>query len=328
MRELTLKLVNWPARGTFRISHGALTEFETVQIQISEKNKIGWAECRPYARYGETAQSVISQIRNIETEIVNGLDIENLQFALPAGAARNLIDCALWDLEAKRTKQSIWSLTGQDCSSPVQTAFTLSIDRIDRMVDQALKAQNFSLLKVKINGVNGLKACEAVLRARPDARLIIDANEALKSNELEHLYKIEAKDRIALIEQPLKSGEDFKTGLNPDAGLVFCADESIHNSEDLKKVWDAGYRAVNIKLDKTGGLTEAIRTFDLAEQMNFKIMAGCMVGSSLALAPMTVLMGRADFVDLDGPLLLSKDVPNPIHYENGYVYPTYEALWG
>ncbi len=327
LRTLSYETILWPAKGEFRISRSALSAFPVVQVSISEAGAIGRSECRPYARYNETPETVSAQIEDIRSEIEGGLSIEELQIRMPAGAARNALDCALWDLAAKKSGKPISELLDLPVPSARKTAFTLSIDTPSKMAAAAVDAAVFSILKVKIGGNDGITACEAILNARPDAQLIVDANEALTPNGLEKLCGISLAANIALVEQPYAAGTDLM-GLFSEAGPKICADESLHTSQDLEKLRLAGYRAVNVKLDKTGGLTEALKTMRQARIMGFEVMAGCMVGSSLAMAPMTVLESFADYIDLDGPLLLSEDVPNPIKYNGEVLLPPGQALWG
>ncbi len=328
MRHLNHRIVKWPAKGSFRISRGSLSEFITVQVQITENGFSGVAECRPYSRYNETAESVIDQIKAVANEIESGADNIALLNLLPSGAARNALDCALWDLKAKTQNRRIWELLGLPNPRSRITAFTLSLDSPENMRTAAQKASNFSVLKIKIGRDGGLERCQAVLEARPDAKLIIDANEAWDLSEVAKLSQLKRALNIVLIEQPLPARQD-KSGLYDQfQNLTICADESLHTSKNLKSIWEAGYRAVNVKLDKTGGLTEALETMKSAKNMGFKVMAGCMVGSSLAMAPMFVLESFADYIDLDGPLLLSKDSKHPIQYIDEFMQPPSSQLWG
>lgn len=325
MRQVNYKIVTWPARGSFKISRSSLTEFVTVQLFIQQDNHVGRAECRPYARYDETAESVIAQIRSIMPALETGINQTELQTLLPAGAARNVVDCALWDLQAKISGKRIWDILGISTPRARETAFTLSIDTPEAMADAAMKVPQHRFLKMKIGETGGFDACQAVSFARPDARLIVDANEAMKPETLNAFKKIQ---NIALIEQPFKADQDRADLFKPNDSLLICADESLHTSEDLERLWKAGYRAVNVKLDKTGGLTEAIKLVLKAKAMGFKIMSGCMVGSSLAMAPMAVLESFADYIDLDGPLLLSDDFVPPLTYKGGKIFPPSKDLWG
>lgn len=328
MRQLSWEIVKWPAKGEFRISRSALTEFITVQVQIRQNGFVGRAECRPYARYCETAESVIKQIKAVKSEIENGISKDLLRGILKAGAARNALDCALWDLDAKLAGRPIWHLIDVPKPRARETAFTLSIDAPESMAKAAIQASDHHTLKMKIGDKGGLEAVEAVLNAREDIRLIIDANEALNALELEKLQKLDQVERIALIEQPFRAQHDRKGLFDPNALPIICADESLHTTEDLGKLWETGYRGVNVKLDKTGGLSEAFKLMIEAKEMGFQIMAGCMVGSSLAMAPMVILESFADYIDLDGPLLLDDDFSPPLKYKGGNVFPPSKELWG
>jgi len=328
LRQLTYQIVKWPAKGVFRISRSALSEFITVQVSISDKDQTGRAECRPYARYSETAETVIDQIEGVKSDICSGCNLEDLQSLLPSGAARNALDCALWDLKAKLANKPVWQMAGLSKPRPRETAYTLSMDTSVKMAEAAKAATEHNILKLKIGAADGLKAVQAVLKARPDARLIVDANEALTTPALAALSKLELSENIALIEQPFPAQSDRPRLFDPHQNPIICADESLHTSDNLQDIWDAGYRAINVKLDKTGGLTEAIKVMHQAQAMGFKIMAGCMVGSSLAMAPMMMLESFADYIDLDGPLLLSEDIESPLKYKGGKVFPPSKDLWG
>lgn len=314
--------------GSFRIAHGSVTEVHVVSVEISGGKYTGRGECRPYARYNETPDSVMAQIETIRANIEAELTPEALQSLLPAGAARNAVDCALWDLRAKQKNMRIWELLNIPKPRPRTTAYTLSIDSPSNMAKAARAAAPYPILKLKIGGSDGLAACLAVLKARPGAQLIIDANEALMPGELGAFRRRLSKAPVLLIEQPLKTANYHKIDGGPHDLPVLCADESLHTREDLTILWDAGYRAVNVKLDKCGGLTEGVALMKQAKSMGFLIMAGCMVGTSLAMAPMMVLESYADFIDLDGPLLLAKDVKNGLKFEGPIIHPPKAVLWG
>lgn len=328
MRQLSFKIIEWPAKGEFRISRSALTVFTVVQVTITENGITGKAECRPYGRYDETASSVIAQIESARLAIEAGASYDDLYNLLASGAARNALDCALWDLKAKIAKKRVWDLLDIPAPRPRKTAFTLSLDTPAKMAVAAKIASGFTLLKIKIGAKNGLEASEAILKARPDARLIIDANEALDQTSLAAFARLPGADKIAMIEQPFPAADDRPGMFGNSIPLTICADESLHTSKDLSSIWAAGYRAVNVKLDKTGGLSEALKTMRDAKQMGFEIMAGCMVGSSLAMAPMAILESFADYIDLDGPLLLDADVDYPILYKGEIMEPPSAKLWG
>lgn len=325
--SILCKTEHWPIKGSFRISRSALTQVTVVSVAISDGTHTGQGECRPYPRYNETAETVRAQIESLSDKW-DSLTTETLQEFLPAGAARNAVDCALWDLNAQQTGQSVTDLLDLTPPQTVRTAFTLSLDTPDAMRRASLDAQRHTLLKIKIGDYrNGLDAALAIMDARPDAELIIDANEALSLKEAASLRSALANYPVVLIEQPVPSKASGSFS-DPQALPIICADESLHTSDDLPRLWRQGYRAVNIKLDKTGGLTEAVTLLNTARSMGFVIMVGCMVGTSLALAPATLLMGYADVVDLDGALLLSKDREDGLVYDGQTVAPTSQGLWG
>lgn len=326
MRRLSVKTRIWPVKGTFRISRSALTQIPVVQVEITEGQHTGRAECRPYARYDETPESVTAQIETIRSIIEAGLDTDTLQSLLPAGAARNAVDCALWDLKAKQSGQRIWDIVGVKEPQPRTTAFTLSVDKPEKMALAATKAKNYDLLKMKLGQQYGQACIEAVMKARPDAALIVDANEALSADDTKSLQAFLSGSATALIEQPMPASA--KQSFNPNLTPIICADESLHTREDLDTLWMAGYRAVNVKLDKCGGLTEGLALMQAAKDKGFTIMAGCMVSSSLAMAPMMILESFADYIDLDGPLLLADDVPHGLEYKGSRVHPPSRELWG
>ena len=328
MQEIIIETEYWPVAGSFRISRSSLTQIAVVTAAISRGGHIGRGECRPYARYDETPASVTAQIEAIRGDIESGLETEALQTALPAGAARNAVDCALWDLKAKQTGQTVADLLSLPAPQARKTAFTLSINTPDKMRAAALKAKAYPLLKIKIGGMEGLEACLAVIDARPDAELIIDANEALAPKDIAAFQLALADKPVVMIEQPLPDASFDEIPHAPDTLPIFCADESLHTARDLDKLWDAGYRAVNVKLDKCGGLTAGFALMQAAKARGFIIMAGCMVGTSLAMAPMMILESFADYIDLDGPLLLSKDRKKGLHYEGPVIYPPEAEFWG
>jgi len=320
--------VRLPVDGVFRIAHGSLSEIDVVQVTITEKNHRGRGECRPYTRYGESVGSVLDQIQSVTASLGKSPNIIELQRLLPAGAARNALDCALWDLKAKTSARSVSDLLDLPAPRPRVTAYTLSIDTPVAMARAALKADIYPILKLKIDGMSGLDACKAVMRARPDAQLIIDANEALTSADLRRFRRELSDWPVLMIEQPLKTDKYDQIDNVPDSLPILCADESFHTRDDLQKLWNAGYRAVNVKLDKCGGLSEAAEVMRAANRMGFVIMAGCMVGSSLAIAPMMLLESYADVIDLDGPLLLKKDIGYGIRYNGATIHPQSRKLWG
>ena len=328
LRNLKIETEIWPVAGAFRISRSSLTEIAVVTVTLTEGSHIGRGECRPYARYNETPESVTAQIENIRHDIVKDLSIKNLQTLLPAGAARNAVDCALWGLKAKQMNQSVSGLIGISKPRPRKTAFTLSIDTPEKMRHAALRASSYPLLKIKIGGYDGLAACLAIMEARPDAELIIDANEALNAESLNDFQTALWGKPVIMIEQPLPQAHDELIANTPKTLPIYCADESLHTAKDLDRLWRVGYRAVNVKLDKCGGLTAGLELMQAAKAKGFVIMAGCMVGTSLAMAPIMMLESFADYIDLDGPLLLAKDRKKGLRYEGPIIYPPSQELWG
>ncbi|MEM8986019.1 MAG: N-acetyl-D-Glu racemase DgcA [Pseudomonadota bacterium] len=325
-RTLAVRKASYKIAGTFRISREARTTAHTVIVEIDDGGVRGRGECTPYKRYGETVESVIDQIEALRIEIEAGLDKARLQTAMPPGAARNAIDCALWDLEAKRDGRTAADIAGLAPLKPTPTAFTLSIDTPDAMAAKAAYVRR-PLLKLKLAGDGADTArINAVANAAQDAKFILDANEALDLPALDDLVAALPQGRIALIEQPLPAdADDALNGFSPPAPL--CADESFHDSAGIPKLADK-YQAVNIKLDKTGGLTEALKAAEAAKAKGLTIMAGCMLASSLAMAPAFLLSSYADYLDLDGPLLLAEDFEPPIRYEGALMHPAETALWG
>lgn len=323
MIRLAARAERWPIRGRFTISRGAKTEAEVVVVEARAQGVRGRGECVPYPRYGETAEAVIRAIAALDPD---GLTRARLQTLLPAGAARNALDCALWDLEAKRAGRPVWQLAGLREPGPVLTAFTLSLDTPEQMGAAARENALRPLLKLKLSGAGDLERVRAVRANAPNAAIIVDANEGWSVEHYRALAPKLAGLGVILIEQPFKAGEDGAlTGL--DRPVPVCADESCHTSDDLARLAGA-YDAVNVKLDKTGGLTEALALKRAAEAMGFKIMVGCMVATSLAMAPALLLAQGAEWVDLDGPLLLAEDRTPGLAYQGSTVYPAEPALWG
>lgn len=326
MRRLDIRIERFPIRGAFTISRGSKTEAEVVTLRLSEGGLTGWAESVPYKRYGETLESVTGQIEGIRVELEAGASRADVGRLLPPGAARNAVDCALWDLEARQQGLPAWQLAGLKEPKPVTTAYTLSLDTPEAMAEAARNAPGTDLLKLKLGGENDLDRLRAVRDAAPEARFIIDANEGWDFQTLERLAPLCADLGVVLIEQPLPVAEDhlLTRGRYP---VSICADESCHTSEDIERLADR-YDAINIKLDKTGGLTEAIRTLDSARSHNLEVMVGCMVGTSLGMAPAVLLTPYAAFVDLDGPLLLNADRSPALCYQRGQIVPAQSGLWG
>lgn len=325
-RHLEATIQAYPIAGSFTISRGSKTEAEVIVCTISDNGFAGRGECVPYRRYGETMEGVMSEIEAINPAIEAGLTREQLQSRMKPGAARNAVDCALWDLEAKRKGSAVGALFGADANKPIVTAFTLSLSDAGAMADDAEKNSGRPLLKIKLGTPDDEQRMRAVRSRAPRSRIIIDANEGWTEENLERHLAIAAELDIALIEQPLPAGKDAI--LSRIARPVpICADESVHSTADLVAL-RGRYDAVNIKLDKTGGLTEAMVMKSEARRLGFQIMVGCMVGTSLAMAPAVLLAQDTDYADLDGPLLLAEDRPGGLRYEGSLVYPPSSALWG
>jgi L-alanine-DL-glutamate epimerase-like enolase superfamily enzyme len=303
-----------------------VTEIRTVIAEIIDGPHCGRGECRPYPRYDETVESVSAAIEALAPKIAAGLDRQGLQSELPAGAARNAVDAAFFDLEAKRSGRSAWQIAGLAPLQPLETAFTLSLDTPARMEEAAHAASARPLLKVKLGGAGDPERIAAVRRGAPKARLIVDANEAWTADLLAENLRACAEHGVALVEQPLPAGADAILA-EIARPVPVCADESVHDREGLAELVGR-YDAVNIKLDKTGGLTEALLTIAEARKLGFSVMVGCMVASSLAMAPAVLAAQGADFVDLDGPLLLARDCAHGLRYEGSTVFPPTPELWG
>jgi L-alanine-DL-glutamate epimerase-like enolase superfamily enzyme len=314
----------WPIAGAFTISRGAKTEAEVVVAELEFAGRHGRGECVPYARYGETVASVVEAIRGVSAAA--DLDRRRLSEVLPAGAARNALDCALWDLEAKISGQPAYQIAGLPAPQPVVTAYTISLGEAQPMADAAARAAHRPLLKVKLGGPGDPERIAAVRAAAPTAELIVDANEGWTAENLAANLDACARAGVTLVEQPLPARDDAALA-KIDRPIAVCADESVHDRASLAALVGK-YDAVNIKLDKTGGLTEAIALVDAAQRLGFSIMIGCMVSTSLAIAPALLLAGRARVVDLDGPLLLARDREHGLHYEGSIVRPPAPALWG
>lgn len=311
----------FPMDGTFTISRGSRTEAEVVTVTVRDGGHVGRGECVPYARYGESIASVIAQIEGAGP--MAGTDDAQ---AMPAGAARNAVDCALWDLEAKRRGVPVAHLLGLPEPRPVTTAYTLSLGTPDAMRTKAAENAHRPLLKIKLGGKGDLERLRAVRTGAPDATLIIDANEGWTPEIYAALAPELLALGVAMVEQPLPAGDD-EALRGMDRPLPVCADESCHDRASLAAL-QGKYDMVNIKLDKTGGLTEALALRDAAREMEFGIMVGCMVGTSLAMAPAMLVAQGAEVVDLDGPLLLAKDRETPLRFEGSIVHPPTPALWG
>ncbi|WP_417670833.1 N-acetyl-D-Glu racemase DgcA [Roseibium sp.] len=327
MRTLAIDTQRFKIAGEgFAISRGRRTHAEVLKVTLTENGKTGQGECVPYARYGESMDSVAEQIKSAQTALEGGLTRQNLQDHLPAGAARNAVDSALWDLEAKLSGKTAAELAGLAPLKPVTTAFTLSVNTPEKMAQAAAEAAHRPLLKVKLCGDGDDERIAAVRANAPRSRLIVDANEAWNSGNFDRNMDACERAGVALIEQPLPADNDGLLA-EMERNVTICADESLHPGEDMAVLRDR-YDAVNIKLDKSGGLTEALKMLQRARDLEFQVMIGCMLGTSLAMAPAFLIAQSADFVDLDGPLLLAEDRTPPIRFEGSTMFPPPPALWG
>ena len=306
----------------FTISRGSRSEINVLTVRIERQGVTGWGECVPYARYGETVETVMAQIAALPDDITRAA----LQIGMSAGAGRNAVDCALWDLQAKQRGQRVWQLAGLTRPGPELTAYTLSLDSPDKMRSEAAKHAHRPLLKIKLGTADDMPRIEAVRAGAPDTKIIVDANEGWTAQVYTDLAPHLLRLGVALVEQPLPADEDdaLQGMVRP---VPVCADESCHDRASLSKL-RGKYDMVNIKLDKTGGLTEALLLRDAALAEGYQIMMGCMMGSSLAMAPATLVAQGAIVTDLDAPLLLAEDRDIVLDYDDRGVHPPETALWG
>jgi L-alanine-DL-glutamate epimerase-like enolase superfamily enzyme len=324
--SLSVRVERWPIAGSFAISRGTKTQAVVVVAELSDGAYRGRGECVPYARYGETVAGVTAAIEAMATDLTRGLDQDGLQNAMPAGAARNALDCAFWDLAAKRAGRRVHELLGEPAPKPLTTAYTISLATPEAMAESAAKASGRALLKVKLGGAGDPARIAAVRSAAPRSELIVDANEGWTPDDLEQNFSACALARVTLVEQPLPVDRDHAL-TRIARPIAVCADESVHAKASLSALIGK-YDAVNIKLDKAGGLTEALAMARQAEQLGFTLMVGCMVATSLAMAPAMLVAQHARVVDLDGPLLLARDRPEGLRYEGSLVHPPASVLWG
>lgn len=325
-RSLAVRDERWPFAGAFRIARGARTESHVIVVEIGEAGAIGRGEAAPYQRYGTDVAAELAKIEGVRAQVEAGATRQDLLDLLPPCSARNALDAALWDLEAKRSGRRAWEIAGRSRLDPVKTAFTISLDTPAAMAEAARAAARRPLLKLKIGGRADLDRVEAVRAAAPKSRLIVDANEGLAFDDLVRLAPELARLDVKLIEQPLPDGAD--EALEGYACPVpLCADESLHTRADLARV-ARRYASVNVKLDKTGGLTEALALVAEARALGLEIMVGCIVATSLAMAPAMVIAQGAEFVDLDGPLILAKDRDPGLVFEGSMIRPPAPELWG
>ena len=326
LRRLSAAEERWPLAGAFVISRGTKTQAEVVVAELSQGEVRGRGECTPYSRYDETPASVLAQIAGVRPAIEGGGGRAELQALLAPGAARNALDCALWDLEAKLAGERAFRLAGRTRLDPVKTAYTLSLGPPDQMAKAAAQAARRPMLKLKLGAPGDLERVQAVREAAPRTRLIVDANEGWDFATLETLAPELARLDVMLIEQPLKAGDDAVLE-GYDSPVPVCADESLHTRAELPDC-ARRYGCINIKLDKAGGLTEALALAAEARAMGLEIMIGSMVATSLSMAPALILAQGADFVDLDGPLLLARDREPGLVYLGSMIEPPPPELWG
>lgn len=312
----------FPLAQVFTISRGSRTEAKVLTVRLTQNGVTGWGECVPYARYGETLDSVTVQVEGLPDVLTRAA----LHDLLPAGAARNAVDCALWDLEAKQSGKRVWDLAGLAAPGPEITAYTLSLDTPEKMQAQAGKNAFRPLLKIKLGTADDMPRLEAVRAGAPKATIIVDANEGWSAEVYAELAPHLVRLGVTLVEQPLPAGEDDAL-LGMERPVPVCADESCHDRASLPAL-KGKYDVINIKLDKTGGLTEALALRQEGLALGYNVMVGCMVGSSLAMAPATLLAQGAKFTDLDGPLLLARDRDVPLVFDASGVHPPHRQLWG
>jgi L-alanine-DL-glutamate epimerase-like enolase superfamily enzyme len=324
--RLEVAIERWPIAGTFTIARGSKTEAVVVVATLTDGTHSGRGECTPYARYGESVEGVAAEIGAMREALAAGLDGAQLQAVMKPGAARNALDCALWDYKAKRAGLRVPEMLGLPPLKPVTTAYTLSLDTPDKMAEVAAREAHRPLLKIKLGGDGDIERLRAIRRASPKADLIIDANEGWRAHNLQANLAACAEVGVSLVEQPLPAADDEALrGLTRP--ILVCADESVHDRASLPRL--AGkYDAINLKLDKTGGLTEALLLAADARALGLELMVGCMLATSLAMAPALVVAQGARVVDLDGPLLLKHDRPEGLTFEGSRILPPQATLWG
>jgi L-alanine-DL-glutamate epimerase-like enolase superfamily enzyme len=325
--NLTVRIERWPLQRAFTISRGSKTEAVVVVAELERGGYRGRGEAVPYLRYGETPEGVAAAIEAMGAALRGGLDRIGLQTTMASGAARNALDCAFWDLAAKQGGRAAHELAALPAPKSLVTAYTVSLDTPETMADAAASAAGRPLLKVKLGGGrDDAERIAAVRRAAPKAELIVDANEGWSEDDLERNLAACAQAGVTLIEQPLAEGRDAALA-QIRRPIPVCADESVHDRASLDAI-GGKYDAINVKLDKAGGLTEALALAAEGERRGFGVMVGCMVATSLAMAPAMLVAQQARVVDLDGPLLLAEDRPHGLRYEGSIVYPAEPVLWG
>ena len=317
----------WKLNKSFNISRGAKVTADTLQVLLIKDGEQGLGECVPYSRYNETVESVKNQINELKSGIESEkISLNNLSIFLKPGAARNAIDCALWDLKCKIEKKNIWSLLGEEMPISIKSCYTIVLDTPDKMIDDAIKHANFPMLKVKLDQ-NNLKEClKGIRKVSKDSTLILDANESFDFKTLDANMDLFLETNIDLIEQPLSADKDDEI-INYQSPIPICADESFHCLKDFEIISNK-YSSINIKLDKTGGLSEALEIKKQALDSNKVVMVGCMVSSSLSMMPALTLCNNVKFVDLDGPCFLSQDIENGLAYKDGIIDLRNSICWG
>lgn len=326
MLKLTVTRESWPIDGSFTISRGSKTTADVVVVELEQDGAKGRGECVPYARYNETVEGVEVSLEAARGAIEAGIDRISISKLLPFHAARNALDCALWDLEAKRAGKPVWHLARLRQPRPAVTAYTLSLAEPRAMAVAAEAAGTRPLLKLKLGAEGDAERLSLIRKAAPKSRLIVDANEGWSADQLPEILKVCADVGVEMVEQPLPAANDDALS-SFESPVVICADESAHGIESLDKL-QGKYGAINIKLDKTGGLTPALALAREAEARGLRIMVGCMLATSLAMAPAMLLAQFASVIDLDGPLLLARDRKPGIDYAGSVMYPPAPELWG
>jgi L-alanine-DL-glutamate epimerase-like enolase superfamily enzyme len=323
---LLVRIERWPIAGAFTIARGAKTEAVVVVAEVSDGTHTGRGECVPYPRYNETPEATQAALDAMSDAVGRGLTPQTLQEAMPAGAARNALDCALWDYRAKAGGTRVWDLLKQSPPKPLVTAYTISLGTPEAMAAATAQAAHRPLLKIKLAGDGDDARISAVRKAAPNSELIVDANESWTDDNLARNLDACAAAGVTLVEQPLPAGRDEALA-KLRRPIAVCADESVHDRASLAVLRDR-YDAINIKLDKTGGLTEALALAATARTLGFDIMVGCMVATSLSMAPALIVAQQARVIDLDGALLLAKDRDDGLRYDGSLVHPPQAALWG
>jgi L-alanine-DL-glutamate epimerase-like enolase superfamily enzyme len=324
--NLLVRIESWPIAGSFTIARGAKTEAVVVVAEVSDAVHRGRGECVPYPRYNETPEGTRAALVAMTDALKRGVDVGALQAVMPAGAARNALDCALWDFRAKTSGRRVWELLDQPAPRPLATAYTISLGTPDAMAAATARAAHRPLLKIKLGGDGDEARIRAVRKAAPSSELIVDANESWTDDTINRNLAACADAGVTLVEQPLPAGHDQALA-KLRRPVAVCADESVHDRASLPALRER-YDAINIKLDKTGGLTEALALADAARALGFDIMVGCMVATSLSMAPALIVAQAARVVDLDGALLLAKDRDDGLRYDGSTVHPPTAALWG